>query len=804
MSKVTNTALPARVGQHRTSSRAALVILIVVIVITTLWNGNLLRQVGTSFDGLIIDGSPFHTDRFAASQTPLFWPTLRYHGLRRGDRMRRINGSSYLDMAEVLESLRGTYQPVDPAQHLIIDYVRDGIKRSSIVIPQVFTLGHFLDLKLPSLIVTVSMLLIASVVWRINRRPALRWKLLLICTLLAVRFGVEIPSLYFNADFFSQSAILIRDLLIPLQFALVIDITWQEIAIVDSFSVWVIRASYGVALVCISLASIAWLLLWTSSTAGAHTALYSFAASIRAVSGLLTTVLVISRVTWFRFASRTRPDLYWRNQYARMIIMGVIISIPHFLNLILTPILIRNGVLGLASILNAFDTRFLWLFTLWTLAIGMVRHHVNENAYRWMLIVPMLVLAYVMASLLNMLLINIYPPTAQYYSGLTLSYLLLLAVIIFVFVQSRMLQMIGTFTLKDREREYDVIRFSSYLMRQETKYPEPGQRVAAALLEQYRAQRVGLYYTAPAATTNTNTIRFEQEGSNYASGFVEWLPPDLDLDHDQVATIQREGWINTSGGLLIGLVVSQTLLAILLIDKRTEPALLKPDAIAIASTGYAILLYIASKSLARAPEQIRRDLHDTVLQDVHGVQNYLEIQSRRTDLSDVDRAGLLTAMHSLRDAVQKMRQIVTGRYNPRLANINTLIDEFRQYQYAIDYQIDDGLTLRVPVETQRTIHGWVQEALNNVHRHANARTIEIRITATAGSLIVRVDDDGKGVDPQVSAGSTGRGLRTIRDDAHQYRGEVQLTQRTPRGTRLEITIPQQWPNPADGQEFGVG
>ena len=41
----------------------------------------------------------------------------------------------------------------------------------------------------------------------------------------------------------------------------------------------------------------------------------------------------------------------------------------------------------------------------------------------------------------------------------------------------------------------------------------------------------------------------------------------------------------------------------------------------------------------------------------------------------------------------------------------------------------------------------LQEALTNVHRHAGAETVHIRVTSAGGRLTLSIQDDGKGICP---------------------------------------------------------
>jgi signal transduction histidine kinase len=78
--------------------------------------------------------------------------------------------------------------------------------------------------------------------------------------------------------------------------------------------------------------------------------------------------------------------------------------------------------------------------------------------------------------------------------------------------------------------------------------------------------------------------------------------------------------------------------------------------------------------------------------------------------------------------------------------------------------------------------------LTNCVRHAKARAIAVRITATAGQLTIAVTDDGAGFDQQ--AAHTGLGLRGIEERVKEIGGTLTITSAPGRGTSLVIQLPQ--------------
>jgi two-component system sensor histidine kinase UhpB len=90
-----------------------------------------------------------------------------------------------------------------------------------------------------------------------------------------------------------------------------------------------------------------------------------------------------------------------------------------------------------------------------------------------------------------------------------------------------------------------------------------------------------------------------------------------------------------------------------------------------------------------------------------------------------------------------------------------------------------------------TIYRCVQEGLTNAIRHAQATRVEIafRETDAAGArhaLTLRIEDDGRGIDP---AAPPGRGLRGMQERVRALSGQCAIESAPGSGTRISIAIP---------------
>ena len=100
---------------------------------------------------------------------------------------------------------------------------------------------------------------------------------------------------------------------------------------------------------------------------------------------------------------------------------------------------------------------------------------------------------------------------------------------------------------------------------------------------------------------------------------------------------------------------------------------------------------------------------------------------------------------------------------------------------AADIQTDP-----LPEEYKTCIYRVVQEALHNCARHAQADTARVQVRQTPESLILSVQDNGKGFD---ASHTKGMGLLGIEERAAQLGGICRIQSGARNGTLLTVELP---------------
>jgi len=91
----------------------------------------------------------------------------------------------------------------------------------------------------------------------------------------------------------------------------------------------------------------------------------------------------------------------------------------------------------------------------------------------------------------------------------------------------------------------------------------------------------------------------------------------------------------------------------------------------------------------------------------------------------------------------------------------------------------------LPPATELVVYRVAQEALTNAARHAGASRVELTLQRLGDLVVLGVDDDGRGL----PVDATGAGLRGMRERARSVGGELAVTGRPGRGTRVRLSVP---------------
>jgi signal transduction histidine kinase/ligand-binding sensor domain-containing protein len=202
--------------------------------------------------------------------------------------------------------------------------------------------------------------------------------------------------------------------------------------------------------------------------------------------------------------------------------------------------------------------------------------------------------------------------------------------------------------------------------------------------------------------------------------------------------------------------------------------------------------------------RIARELHDTLLQSLHGLM--FQYQAARNMLprrpqdamQGMDEAISATeqAIAESRDAIQDLRHEVVAQ-----GDLAQLLKSVGEELAALPAANHDAPIFDIIVEGEpQTLSPIVQheayyigrEVIRNAFHHAGAQRIEVEVRYDDNRLRLRLRDDGKGIDPEVLEQSRRPGhwgLPGARERAQRIGSRLDLWSQTGAGTEVELTVP---------------
>lgn len=201
---------------------------------------------------------------------------------------------------------------------------------------------------------------------------------------------------------------------------------------------------------------------------------------------------------------------------------------------------------------------------------------------------------------------------------------------------------------------------------------------------------------------------------------------------------------------------------------------------------------------------ISLDIHDGLIQEMFAAKMMVEAALTEfnsvgeTVTAGVPNAGiqekLETAEQQLRRAIEEARRLM-NRLQPiaihehgLVVSIEHLLMQLRN-ESDLEIEFNVGVDLqKLPAMLESNLYRIVQEALNNVRKHARAKSVIVNIDNRDGELWLSVLDDGNGFD-QAEVRPNNVGLRGIRQRAQLSGGRVEISSDPKTGTAVTVVVP---------------
>jgi two-component system, NarL family, sensor histidine kinase DevS len=191
-----------------------------------------------------------------------------------------------------------------------------------------------------------------------------------------------------------------------------------------------------------------------------------------------------------------------------------------------------------------------------------------------------------------------------------------------------------------------------------------------------------------------------------------------------------------------------------------------------------------------------RELHDDALQGLAATRISLAtaLRGEGSDRGERIEVAAAEAVERLAGQIDELSRLINDLRPASLerlglaAALRALAEE-ASARGDFDVETDIEIVEKLSGEEERAVFRLVQEALNNVLKHASARSANVSAQLIDHQVRIVVRDDGRGFDPGSPAGN--RGLLGMRERVELLGGEIEVSSAPGGGTRISARVPVQ-------------
>ena len=195
-------------------------------------------------------------------------------------------------------------------------------------------------------------------------------------------------------------------------------------------------------------------------------------------------------------------------------------------------------------------------------------------------------------------------------------------------------------------------------------------------------------------------------------------------------------------------------------------------------------------------ERLARLLHDTLGQSLSYLRSVLEqfnmddIYSRITSIQhDLDRMRDISndAYEQIRQTLHSLQPQYEGNLSETLHTIASKTAERAGFE--LQYRVRGTNRQLLPADVQRKILLILREAISNIEQHAQANVVNLSLLWDAENLIITLEDDGIGFDPEGVSAFGHFGIQIMKQRIKEINGLVELSSVSGQGSRVILRCP---------------
>jgi len=211
-----------------------------------------------------------------------------------------------------------------------------------------------------------------------------------------------------------------------------------------------------------------------------------------------------------------------------------------------------------------------------------------------------------------------------------------------------------------------------------------------------------------------------------------------------------------------------------------------------------------SHRLVEVQENERRyiatELHDEAGQALTTLMVGLQLIEKKSEQPEAVRSEVTEMGHVLDTVIDNLHRLAMD-LRPASLDYLGLEAALRQHIETLSQKLGleiqfamTGIRKRLPANIEIAFYRIVQEALNNVARHARASRVDVLITRREDCLALIVEDDGVGFVPTEATKNNRMGLNGMRERAEMLDGKLVIESLPGKGSTVLVEVPYANPN----------
>ncbi|MEO8404187.1 MAG: two-component regulator propeller domain-containing protein, partial [Chitinophagaceae bacterium] len=202
------------------------------------------------------------------------------------------------------------------------------------------------------------------------------------------------------------------------------------------------------------------------------------------------------------------------------------------------------------------------------------------------------------------------------------------------------------------------------------------------------------------------------------------------------------------------------------------------------------------QAIEKERNRISRDMHDDLGSGLTKIAIMSEVVKKQLNEPEKAKQQLENISSSSRELVDSLQDIIWV-LNPKNDTLESLASYVREYGLKffepsgtqIHFKYPEKFSpIKLSEETRRNIFLVIKESFNNIAKHAWCNNVTVTIAENSSSILVKIEDDGKGFD-ESQVRLFGNGLINMKNRISQIGGEYNLASEAGHGTQITMNIP---------------